>query len=120
MTPLSCSRVQESIVAGAAMDANDQAHAVACPACARVAAECMALEGMVVEEMNGVVVPDGFADRVMARLGDDVAVSRLDGWLGRRWVQLALAQVGLAVAIVNVVRFVLATLVPAASLGGAP
>jgi hypothetical protein len=55
----------------------------------------------------------------MAALAPEaVAVSRLEQLLGRRWVQLALTQVGLAVAIANLLRFVFSTLVPAASLGG--
>jgi hypothetical protein len=44
--------------------------------------------------------------------------SRLDRVLGRSWVQLTLAHVGLAVAAVNLLRFVFSTLVPAVGLGG--
>jgi hypothetical protein len=46
------------------------------------------------------------------------ATSRFDTLLGRRWVQLALTQVGLAVAIANLLRFVFSTLLSASSLGG--
>jgi hypothetical protein len=51
---------------------------------------------------------------------EPAADSRIQSLLGQRWVQLALTQVGLAVAIANLLRFVFSTLVPAASLGGVP
>ena len=93
---------------------------LACAGCGRLAAEFVALDALVSDGIDGgIVVPDGFADRVMADLGaEGAAVSRFESLLGRRWVQLALAQVGLAVAIANLLRFVFSTLMPAASLGG--
>ncbi len=123
-TPLSCNLIQERIVAGETLDEREQAHALACASCARVAAEWLALDSAIADGIDGgIVVPDGFADRVMAGLhkasdGAPRTATRLERALGRRWVQLALAQVGLVVALANVVRFVLSALVPAASLGG--
>ena len=106
-------------MAGQRLDEAGQTHLAGCPGCTRVADEHFALEALLVDELDNLVqVPDGFADRVMARL-DEVAPDKLDRLLGRRWFQIALAHVGLAMAIANVLRFVLASLVPSASLGGA-
>jgi hypothetical protein len=118
--PVSCNAVQERIVVGEALDEASQTHVLACASCTRLAAEWVALDGQVVDGIDGgVAVPDGFADRVMANLAPELAeISHLEQWLGRRWVQLALTQVGLAMAIANLLRFVFSTLVPAASLGG--
>jgi hypothetical protein len=115
-----CTIIQERIVLGQILDENSQSHVLACAGCGRLAADFMALDALVASGIDGgIVVPDGFADRVMAGLGPEaVAASRLERLLGRRWVQLALTQVGLAVAIANLVRFVFSTLMPAASLGG--
>ena len=107
---------------GDLLDEASQAHVLACVSCSRLAADCVALDGLVADGIGGGVdVPDGFADRIMASLApESAAASRFEILLGRRWVQLALTQVGFAVAIANLLRFVFSTLVPAASLGGAP
>ncbi len=119
-TSSSCNAIQERIVLGEALDETSQAHVLACASCSRLAAEWLALDSQVADGIDGgIVVPDSFADRVMASLRQEpVAASRFELLLGRRWVQLALAHVGLAVAIANVLRFVLATVVSATSLGG--
>lgn len=116
----SCNAIQERIVMGDALDDANQAHVLACAGCSRMAAEWVTLDSQLADGIDGgVEVPVGFAERVMAALAPEtVAVSRLEHLLGRRWVQLVLAQVGLAVAIANLLRFVFSTLVPAASLGG--
>jgi hypothetical protein len=116
----SCNAIQERIVVGDALDDASQTHVLACVGCSRTAAEWVALNSQVADGIDGgIVVPDGFAERVMAALAQEtVAVSRFEQLLGRRWVQLALTQVGLAVAIANLLGFVFSTLVPAASLGG--
>jgi hypothetical protein len=115
-----CNAIQERIVVWDVLDDASQAHVLGCASCSGLAAEWLALDGLVADGIDGgVAVPDGFAERVMAALAPQpAAVSRLDLLLGRRWVQLALTQVGLAVAIANLLRFVFSTLVPAASLGG--
>jgi hypothetical protein len=117
---ISCNAIQERIVVGDALDDASQTHVLACASCSGLAAEWLALDDLVADGLDGgIAVPDGFAERVMAALvPQSAAVSRLDRLLGRRWVQLALTQVGLAVAIANLLRFVFSTLVPAASLGG--
>lgn len=118
----SCNAIQERIVVGEVLDEASQEHVLACASCGGLAAEWVALDGLVAHGLaGGIVVPDGFADRVMDRLvSEPAADSRIQRLLGRRWVQLALTQVGLAVAIANLLRFVFSTLVPAASLGGVP
>jgi len=117
---ISCNAIQERIVVGDALDDASQAHVLACAGCSRMAAEWVALNSQVADGIDGGIdVPDGFAERVMAALAPEPAVaSRFEQLLGRRWVQLALTQVGLAVAIANLLRFVFSTMVPAASLGG--
>jgi hypothetical protein len=119
-TDISCNLVQERIVAGEPLDETGQAHVLACAECSRCAAECLALDSAIAEGLDGgAVVPEGFADQVMSHLEDAPETSsRLNKMLGRRWVQLALAHVGVAVALVNLMRFVFSTLVPVASLGG--
>ena len=119
---MSCNRVQECIALGEALDEASQGHVLDCAQCARVAAEFVTLDAQVTGELaSAVVVPDGFADRVMARL-DEASLRRtegkLDRLLGRRWVQIGLAYMGAAVALVNLLRFVLGSLIPGASLGG--
>ena len=115
-----CNAIQERIVVGEVLDEASQAHVLSCARCGRLAVDWLALDSLVVEEIDGgIVVPDGFAERVMSRLAPTPApATRFEGLLGRRWVQLALAQIGLAVAIANLLRFVFASLVPGASLGG--
>ena len=115
-----CTAIQERIVLGEVLDPASQSHVLACASCEKLAAEWLALDSQVADGIDGgVVVPDGFAERVMASLAQSPAdSSRFENLLGRRWVQLALTQVGLAVAIANLLRFVFASLVPGASLGG--
>jgi hypothetical protein len=117
---ISYNAIQERIAVGDALDEASQTHVLACAGCNRLAAEWVALDSLVADGIDGgIAVPDGFADRVMASLAPEpAAVSRFEMLLGRRWVQLVLTQVGLAVAIANLLRFVFSTLVPAASLGG--
>ncbi|HEX7507965.1 MAG TPA: hypothetical protein VF550_14400 [Polyangia bacterium] len=118
----SCNAIQERIVVGDILDEASQEHVLVCASCGRLTAEWVALDGLVAHGLaGGIAVPDGFADRVMDRIESQPAAdSRIQSLLGRRWVQLALTQVGLAVAIANLLRFVFSTLVPAASLGSVP
>lgn len=117
-----CNRYQEGIVAGEALDEAGQTHVLSCTSCSRVASEWLALDAAIAEGLDGgPQVPEGFADRVMAALpvaaGAPPRAARL---LERRWLHIALANVGLAVAVTNLLRFVFATLFPAATLGGVP
>ena len=117
----SCNTIQERLVLGEALDESEQRHVLDCPHCACVAAEFLALDARIADELSSsVAVPEGFADRVMASL-DEASLwpmeGRLDRLLGRRWVQIALAYVGGAAALVNLLRFVLGSLIPGSSLG---
>jgi hypothetical protein len=117
-----CNDIQERLVAGAPLDEADQTHVLACPTCGRLASEHARLEAAFVDSLESSVrVPLGFADQVMATIAHERAQSpqRLDRLIARPWVQIVLAHVGLAVAIANVLRVVLASLLPTTSLGGA-
>ncbi len=115
-----CTVIQERIVASEVLDEAAQSHVLDCAACSRFAADCIVLDSMVEDGMNvAVALPDDFADRVMGKL-DVAPADRWQDLFGRRWIQIALANVGVAFAVVNLVRFVLATLVPTTSLGALP
>jgi hypothetical protein len=116
-----CNLYQERIVAGETLDETGQSHVMSCASCGRVASEWLALDAAIAEGLDGgPQVPAGFADRVMAALPiAPAASSRLARLLDRRWLQIALANIGLAVAVTNLLRFVFATLFPV-SVGGAP
>jgi hypothetical protein len=144
----SCEALQERMVRGEPLDAARQTHVAGCPTCSALAAEWLALESAIADSLDaGAVVPAGFADRVMARLESGVradagvgvagvgagnagvaemtaagvaAATRLDGLLGRRWFQIALAQLGVVAAAANLIRVIFAALVPTSSLGGSP
>jgi hypothetical protein len=116
---MSCTLIQERIVVGEALSEQDQAHVLGCPACTEVTQLSLALDSEVSGQLDTAVkIPDGFADRVMVALDHEQPATSLDRALGRRWVQVVLANVGLAVAVANIIRFVLGTLMPAAGLGG--
>ena len=115
-----CTSIQEQIVAGERLGEAEQAHVLACAACAQLAADCVALDSLVADEVAGAFSPpDDFADRVMRSLDADAKPDGKD-LLERRWVQVLLANLGVAFALVNLARFVFATLIPTATLGGLP
>ncbi len=119
MPTLPCNPIQERITLGEGLTEHDQAHVLACPSCTQVAQIWLALDHQIAEQVDArIKVPDGFADRVMSALDLAPRTAAFDRWLARRSVQLVLANLGIAVALANVVRFVLGTLVPAAGLGG--
>jgi hypothetical protein len=118
----SCNRIQEQIVADEVLDEADQAHVVACASCAALAGEWLALDAAIAFGLaGGPEVPAGFADRVMAAMAAPAdAAARTGHWLERRWLEVVLANLGLAVALSSLLRFLLSTLLPAVSLGGNP
>ena len=117
-----CNLIQERIVAGDALDETSQAHTLACASCARVVAGWLALDSAIADGIEAsLAVPDGFVDRVMAGLAaEGRASTRLERVFGRPWVRVALANIGLAVAVANLLRMLFSTLLPVASLGGTP
>jgi hypothetical protein len=115
-----CTVIQERIVAGETLGEGEQAHVLDCEPCSRFAADCLVLDSLVADGMNAAVaVPDDFADRVMDKL-DVAGANRWHELFGRRWIQIAAANVGIAFAVINLIRFVLAALVPTTSLGALP
>lgn len=115
-----CNVIQERIVAGERLCESDQAHVLGCAVCSRFATDCLVLDGMVTDGIDAAVsLPDDFTDRVMGSL-DVGPEAGWQGFFGRRWIQIALAHVGVAFAVINLVRFVLAALISTASLGAVP
>lgn len=120
-----CTVVQERIVASQTLDEAEQAHVLGCAECSRFAADCLALDSMVADSVGDAVsIPPDFADRVMAELDqptpDPAQARRWEDLFGRRWMQVAIANVGIAFAVANLVRFVFSALLPTAALGGTP
>jgi hypothetical protein len=110
----SCTETQERIARGEALSPEAQAHLLGCAGCGGVAASYSLLDATLRELRDD--VPDGFADRVVARVardGED-AGRRL-----RPWLLLALPA-SVLVAAYNLVWFVFGTLLPAMGAGGAP
>jgi anti-sigma factor RsiW len=120
MTTHPCPEIQERIAVGEILREAEQAHVLACPDCSRLANLWLAMDGEIAAHLDEAVsVPPGFADRVMTAIEEaPQAAPGIERWLGRRSVQLVLANLGVAVAITNIVRFVLGVLMPAAGLGG--
>lgn len=120
-SPSPCNDIQERLAADGLLGEGQQAHVLACANCTRLAEAHAVLAAVFAETFqDDVQIPEAFADGVMARLeGENRDPGRRRDLLGRRWVQIALAHVGLAIAVANVLRFVLASLLPTMSLGGA-
>ena len=112
-----CNRIQEDIAAGAGLDPEAQRHVAECTGCAPVAAAYSLLDATL--EAFAPEVPAGFADRVMALIGQDDAPSPLR-WFERRWVQIAFAHAAAACTVFNVARFVVRIFVADIALGGTP
>jgi hypothetical protein len=110
-----CDPIQEKIAREDALSPVERAHVLDCPECTALAAEYSLLEGVL--SSFALDVPSGFADRVMARVGSEPAALRL---FERRWVALAIAYAGGAVALGNVARFLAGTLSASVGLGGTP
>jgi hypothetical protein len=114
MTP--CMETQERIAHGQALTAVQSQHLATCVACVAVAEQWSLLDGMLASA--SVEVAEGFADRVMARLGEQP--TPMPGLFERRWVQITLANLGALVTIANLIRFVVRLLIPSTSLGALP
>ena len=111
-----CTDIQERIAHGEPLSASSdgEQHLLDCAACAAVAASYSRLDASLRGTRDE--VPDGFADRVLARIARD----RHADPPPRRWLLLALAPVCALIAAGNVAWFVLSSLLPAAGLGSAP
>ncbi|HTQ06945.1 MAG TPA: hypothetical protein VMI54_23970 [Polyangiaceae bacterium] len=122
---MSCSQTQAKLTRGEALDEAERDHALACSECGALAASWATLDATLAE--LDPCVPEGFADRVMAKIGREVEQRRGDEaraprprWYERRWAGVLLSSAAALVAILNVARFVACVLVPVRSFGGAP
>ena len=122
---MTCTETQEKLERGEPLDEAERDHALACDECGAVAAACATLDRTLAELEPA--VPEGFADRVMASIGREVAerrsvreAARPARWYERRWAGWVLSSAAALVALLNVARFVASVLVPAGGLGGAP
>jgi hypothetical protein len=121
MKETACHSVQENIASGVHLPAHHQHHLSACAACHDVAEQYRQLEAMCA--LDDVQIPDGFAESVMARIGDAPEAGRRDSlmhWNDRvaqfaarplaQWVLLSFA---LMMSVLNLMRFVFFLLTPA-------
>lgn len=116
---LLCDTIQERIARDEPLEDAAGRHVAACAACAAVLATWSALDAdLRADAGKDAVVPDGFADRVMAALPPQPATR--PPLLDRPWFQLALVNAGALAGAVNLLRLLFSALVPNTSLGGTP
>ena len=120
---MTCTETQEKLARGAALDDAERDHALTCAECSAFSAACATLDSTLDALDPG--VPDGFANRVMARIAAEGRGGALEQpspthWYEGRWAGVALASAAALVAVLNVARFVASVLIPAGSLGGVP
>jgi hypothetical protein len=121
---MTCARTQEKLASGGVLDEGERDHVLACAECAAFAASSAALDATLAELGSG--VPEGFADRVMASIAEEVAErgmparARPTRWYERRSAGILLSSAAALVALLNVARFVVLVLMPAGAFGGAP
>jgi hypothetical protein len=121
MKQTACHATQENIASGVQLSSDEQRHLDACASCRRVFEEYRRLEALFA--FDDVVIPDGFADAVMARIGD-AAVANHEDWfltLQNRLAKFAMRPIAqwfllsfaLFVSVLNFIRLVLFLLTPA-------
>lgn len=122
---MTCTETQEKLARGEALDDRERDHALACPECGALAADCATLDAALAELEPS--VPEGFADRVMASIAREVTAGSAvyEGatptrWYEQRWAGMLLSSAAALVALLNVARFVASVLIPVGSFGGAP
>jgi len=122
---MTCLEIQQKLTQGELLGDVERDHVLICANCAAVAAASATLDATLAE--LDAAVPEGFADRVMARIALEVrgrvgvpARANPAHWYEQRWAGIVLSSAAALVAILNVARFVAAVLVPAGWLGGAP
>ncbi len=107
-----CVLIQEQISWDRKLPEELQMHVLSCKDCSRVATEFASLDSWMAEHLEA-SIPQGFADMVMARIA---AQSSADtAWLSptssrilsSRWLQMGMVAAGSAIAVLNLVRFVL-------------
>ena len=88
---MDCNRVQENIAWGRDLQDADKRHALGCAACLRVLEDFTVLQSALEEHLDGVRVPEGFADRVMKQVRERVRQE------GRRPALSSLRELGLTI-----------------------
>ena len=111
--------IQEQIAWDRELPEQVQMHVLSCKDCSQIATEFAGLDSWMAEHLEA-SIPEGFADAVMSRIttkpagGSDVpwmpATSRQI--LSSRWMQAAIVAGGSLIAILNLIRFVLAVILP--------
>ena len=114
---MKCGEIQEAVAMGRNLPAEAQAHVLACQACAGVAASYCELDQWLDAAAARVVVPEGFADRIMAALPTEAP---LPGFWRHPWVHVVFANAAAGVCLFNLLRLVLRFVIPSPGLGGMP
>ena len=107
---MNCSDIQEQLAWGKSLSPEQREHTATCAHCLKIATNYSLLD----ETLGAMTsdVPAAFAERVMVQVRLEAQRSAL-GWLGERWIQIALVYGGALVAVLNVLRFLAGILVPA-------
>ncbi len=110
---MNCNDIQEKLARALVLSPEDARHATDCAACAGVAETYALLD--VALDPERVLPPDGFADRVMARLESEGDARR---FIDRPWVTVLLVNAAVVLAMLNVARFIAGVLVASVGLAG--
>jgi hypothetical protein len=113
-----CALIQEQIAWDKELPETIQAHVLSCKDCTRVAMEFASLDSWMAEHLEA-SIPEGFANTVMARITTKPHRSGIH-WLpetsrrilSSRWMQVGIVAAGSVIAILNLIRFVLAVILP--------
>jgi hypothetical protein len=112
---MKCGDVQEAVAMGRNLPDEARSHLLACQACAEVAASYCELDQCLDAAAARVVVPEGFADRIMAALPTE---SPAPAFWRRPWVYVVFAHAAAGVGLFNLLRLVLRFVIPSPGLGG--
>jgi hypothetical protein len=103
-----CALIQEQIAWDRELPEQLQLHVLSCTDCNRVATEFASLNSWVAEQFDA-SIPEGFADRVMARIASQSRSNRI---FSSVWMQTAIVAAGCVIAVLHLIRFVLVAVVP--------
>ena len=114
-----CALIQEQIAWDKDLPEEIQMHVLSCEACNRVAIEFAGLDSWIAEHLD-TSIPEGFADAVMARVTQKPQIDSGRSWLpeisrrilASRWMQVGIVAAGSIIAVLNLIRFVLAVILP--------
>jgi hypothetical protein len=112
---MNCNDIQEQLALGESVPTQASEHIRSCVSCTNVALAYSEIDRLLEGTSLSTVVPEGFADRVMAALAHPPV-----RWWERRTVQIAFTNAAAGISIFNVIRFLFRILVPSLSLGGSP